>query len=341
MMTWKLHHPWWTHLPGAACVAVSAVALMLAHPPARVPLQFGWSGEPNYWGPVWVMWIALVGLPLATLVGSVVTDEIWARQEQHRQFNWIAIFDEVLLGFFLGITLVVAPQLSSPHPVLKGYWGISFGLSVAATAAAAVLEWLRPFRPIERTVPTWESAHLSAQNLETIRSHQRWEYWETQNPGYLRWVILLVVSVMLVAMVVTFPLLPWLLPVFAVPILIVLPHYEGLRVSVTPDFLTVRLGIFGIPLLKVRHRDITSIEVMTFSPLADFGGWGIRYSLNKRMWGYFFTGTRGVKVKTIREKQYLIGSNKPENLVMVCEAARAAANDSQADGNPGDARTKN
>lgn len=342
-MTWKLHHTWWTHLPGAACVVGSVVTLVLAHPPAHVPVHFGASGEPDRWGSMWEMWLALVGLPLAMIVGSVVIDEIFARHEDRRMFNWMAIFDEAMLGFFLGMTLVLAPQLSSPHPVLmlKGFLGIALGLSATVAAAACVLEWLRPFRPIEGTIPPGDSAQLSALDLETIGSHRRWHYWETQNPAYVRWICTPVIAVLLVLTVATFSQLPWLLPVFAVSILVILPIYGGLRVSVTPDVLAVRLGIFGLPLLKVRHRDIALIEVMKFSPLADFGGWGIRYSLSKGIWGYFLAGTRGVKVKTVREKQYLIGSNNPEYLAAVCEAARAAANDSQADRNPGNTRTEN
>ena len=113
------------------------------------------------------------------------------------------------------------------------------------------------------------------------------------------------------------------MPVHVLGIVAALVPYGGLRVAITPQRLAVRLGVLGLPLLRLPLDQIAAVEVLSFNPLGDFGGWGVRYSFRKRMWGYFFANTRGVKIQTTAGKQYLIGSDHPEHLARVCEAARA------------------
>ena len=59
-------------------------------------------------------------------------------------------------------------------------------------------------------------------------------------------------------------------PRAAVPLvlmtLIFVALYGGMRVMVTPDRVGVRLGIFGIPLLRLRLADIASVKVHEFLP---------------------------------------------------------------------------
>ena len=141
-MNWKWHHPWWTHLPALACVAFNAAMLWAAHPPARVPVHFGWNGQANRWGSPVEIWIALVGVPLAAVLGWVALDEAYARYEERKRFNWLALLDEALVGFFAGLAMGVIPQLSSPQPVLVGFWPWSLVFMAGAVLAAAVLEWL-------------------------------------------------------------------------------------------------------------------------------------------------------------------------------------------------------
>ena len=66
--------------------------------------------------------------------------------------------------------------------------------------------------------------------------------------------------------------------------------------------------------------DITNIETHSFSPLKDFGGYGIR--INREMKAYFLTGNMGVKLTLSDGKRYLIGSDHPERLAAVIKALR-------------------
>ena len=185
-------------------------------------------------------------------------------------------------------------------------------------------EWLRPYQPMQRPREDFHTLALSGVMAEIADPSKRWMYWEAQNPLYLQ-VLIPVTAILLIASgVVSFPAIPWLLPVFVLSVAILLACWGGLHVSVNRDYVRARLGVVGIPLLRIPLRDIAAIEAVSFNPLGDFGGWGIRYSLRKRMWGFYFYGTRGVQITTRAGKSYLIGSDDPERLAGMCQAARQA-----------------
>ena len=103
----------------------------------------------------------------------------------------------------------------------------------------------------------------------------------------------------------------------AVAILLVIP-YGGLRTLVTRHEITVRFGILGIRVLRLKMEDITVVEMHEFAPLKDFGGYGIRF--NREMKAYYLRGNRGVKLTVTGGKKYLIGSDFPERLGTVIGA---------------------
>ena len=106
--------------------------------------------------------------------------------------------------------------------------------------------------------------------------------------------------------------------IYLVPILLPLLFlflamlFGSLEVEVTREQLIVRAGLLHARLLRVGRADVQSVRVESFNPLADFGGWGIRYA--RGTWGYIFRGHRGVRVETREGKRYLISSDEPEKL---------------------------
>lgn len=77
---------------------------------------------------------------------------------------------------------------------------------------------------------------------------------------------------------------------------------EGLR---------VRFGLIPSYRVTIRLEEIESAEVVTYDPIRDYGGWGIRglpvSCLNAR-------GNRGVKLRLKNGRSMLIGSQTPEEL---------------------------
>ena len=82
----------------------------------------------------------------------------------------------------------------------------------------------------------------------------------------------------------------------------------GLRFVVHSQGVEVSVGFYGIPLSTIPKEQIRSVELLDYSPMADFGGWGIRLGKDKTV-GYIVTGEQGVLIKT-DGKSYLLGTGK-------------------------------
>jgi hypothetical protein len=101
----------------------------------------------------------------------------------------------------------------------------------------------------------------------------------------------------------------------------------GFFVEVDDRFLTLRWGFAGFRLLHIPIDSIVSVEMTTFRPILDFGGWGMRW--NGDMWAYFMSGTEGVIIVTNQGKKCLIGSDIPERLVQVIQAKKSKLTDTK------------
>jgi len=326
----RLYHPLWTHLPALVLLAAVLWKLWRLSPlPAHVPWHFSLSGRPDRWGSPWEA-AALVGMMAGFIVLSAVLDELWARQEGRKAFNWLSAMDELSVGLMAGMMWGHLDFVVSGAERFALPWGAMAATAAAGVAAAVVLEVLRPCRPRPQPAATEEEHDLRAELSDQMGEDQRWIYWEKQAPW---WANLLSVSTAIVTLAAAVVLVvgphpdsPWfgLVPVVLVATAVAtLLVYGGLRVLVTPERLEVRLGVWGVPLGKFRLADLTEVVVHSFSPLADFGGYGIRF--NREMKAYFLQGNRGVKVRTRAGKQYLIGSDHPERLAAVLEQAVARA----------------
>ncbi len=319
-MKLNLRHPWWAHSPALLCWAAMTALLALAQMPERVPVHFDWSGKADRWGAPWELWLVFAGIPLLFIAGSFLLDELYCRFERGKQFNFLSAFDEGLVGFFLGLELATLPLLSSPEPVLKGELPLGIGAAIALAALALGLERLRKPSPCPATPGKEELQELSKDELESFGEGRRWLHWEAQNPLYLR--LTLAALLALPALMLMDRGLPRLIPLAM--LCIVLPvfvlFYGGMRVSVTPERFAIRFGVFGAPLLWLPLKSIVASEAVSFNPLGDFGGWGIRYS-SKLGWGYFLSGAKGVRLETASGRRFIIGSDDAGKLAAVCQAA--------------------
>jgi len=93
----------------------------------------------------------------------------------------------------------------------------------------------------------------------------------------------------------------------------------GLQTFVTADAVKIRFGLLRLRILNIKMADITTIGIRKFSPIKDFGGYGMRYG--KGMKAYFLGGSFGVTLTLVNGKKYLIGSYQPEKLAAVIQAA--------------------
>lgn len=113
----------------------------------------------------------------------------------------------------------------------------------------------------------------------------------------------------------------------AVPVLLLIAIYvvfTPMTVTVSPKTLVVRFGHLGWPHWRFPVAEIEDPQVVTFRPLRDFGGWGIRFGrdalcLNER-------GNAGVRF-THAGRTYIVGSDAPDGLLDALRAAGARTSD--------------
>lgn len=104
--------------------------------------------------------------------------------------------------------------------------------------------------------------------------------------------------------------------------------FWSLRLDCTVDSAGVNVRLRPFPGRRVRFADIRSLEVRTFSPLMNYGGWGIKHNFRRRETAYIVSGNKGVSLELMNGKRLLIGSQHPDTLA-------AAIRDGMATGRSG------
>jgi hypothetical protein len=89
-----------------------------------------------------------------------------------------------------------------------------------------------------------------------------------------------------------------------------------LVVEVKVDHLLIRY--YPLTTRKIPFADIKQVEARTYSPIREYGGWGIRGWGNKR--AYNVSGNKGVELELHNGQKIMIGSQKPEELALALEA---------------------
>lgn len=312
----KFIHPLWTHIPAVVALLAGVAFTLRALPlPDPAPLHFTFSGHPDRYGSPWMSTIWQAGISILYVILSIMLDEAWARQEKRKTFNWVALFDDVTIAALATVQITYVNMLASSNYVYPFPWALTILAGGLAAGAAIVLERMRPYRHYETSLAIEDVSQIKAEVARVVKAGQPLIYWEVQNPGYSRVLAIVVPLLMVVVAATAWSEVPWFSVLIGLVGIALVLVYGGFRTLVTRETITVRMGMLGIRLLKLRTSDIQSAELHSFSPLKDFGGYGIRF--NKKMKAYFLNGDRGVKITTRAGKQYLIVSDHPERLATV------------------------
>jgi hypothetical protein len=315
-----LKHPLWTHIPGSMLLVMMVITFWRSWPlPDPAPVHFAGDGTPDRYGASWEIPVVVLLVSLVAFAVSIAVDEFWAKQERRKRFNWFSPLDEVLLGLLTGMTIQYSEVLETTPYIFRHSWTPSGGLILIASLGAVLLEILRPHRPSPLTEVREDVSRLETEVTSRQQSGQPWVYWDSQNPRYVKW-YLPIFGVGLLALGFTaWSDNRWAASAALAGGLIVLLISGGFRLSVTQTQVRLRAGYLGIPLLKLDLKDVVDAELHEFSPLADFGGYGIRR--NREMSAFFLQGDKGVKLTTAEGKKVLIGSEHPDRLAAVLRAA--------------------
>lgn len=315
----KIIHPLWSHVASLGAVVSLVIYLIISEPlPEKAAVHFSLSGVPEGYGSPWQAFSLVIAMSLFFIMISFLLDELWARQETSKKFNWMSLFDEVVVGGSVGTGLAYLKFIKQGDQVFifpLVYVMFTIGIVVAP---AILLELLRPFKAHWQQVTGEDTSTLERELSRRLPGSAPLVYWDVQNPLYVRILATVLPVVMFVEAMISW----YSEPVLAVILLFVggvfVLFHGGQRTIVTRRDVRVRYGILGLKPLHLKVSDITSVELHSFAPLRDFGGYGIRF--NSKMRAYFLSGTRGVKLTTEEGKNYLIGSDYPDRLATVIRA---------------------
>lgn len=94
--------------------------------------------------------------------------------------------------------------------------------------------------------------------------------------------------------------------------LIWLFYASVLQVEVTPKGLFVRFFPFHLKVRQIDLSDVTAIRAVTYHPIREYGGWGLRMGRRSRC--YNVRGNEGVRIDYAHNFHLLIGSQHAEAL---------------------------
>jgi hypothetical protein len=100
---------------------------------------------------------------------------------------------------------------------------------------------------------------------------------------------------------------------------------SGLVTEVRDDGIYIRFYPFHRGFQGFLWEEIDSFEALTYRPIMEYGGWGIRFGSGGK--AYNVSGNRGLQLALGRGRsgRVLIGSQRPEEMAMAVESARRGA----------------
>lgn len=104
-----------------------------------------------------------------------------------------------------------------------------------------------------------------------------------------------------------------------VGVVAVLLYSLRLETEVRPDGIHFRMRPLHRSFRRIAWADIERCESKEYSPLREFGGWGIRWAPGKV--AYNVSGNQGVWIERTDERAVLIGSQRPAEFLRAIEDA--------------------
>lgn len=105
----------------------------------------------------------------------------------------------------------------------------------------------------------------------------------------------------------------WALVILGVVAVAVQLLVAGLSVRLYRDHLVVGLGSLGLISKTIRYDQIVRTESVTYSPIREFGGWGVRWGKDgKKVWSA--RGSHAVVLHLRDGTRLYVGSDSPHRL---------------------------
>lgn len=87
-----------------------------------------------------------------------------------------------------------------------------------------------------------------------------------------------------------------------------------LETTIKKDGIYVRFFPFHLKYKHYSWENLTKSYVRQYSPLSEYGGWGLRSGLAGKGTAYNVSGDKGLQLEFLNNNRLLIGTNKPDEL---------------------------
>jgi hypothetical protein len=276
-------------------LVVIGLGLLLAWLPAlpsEIAVHWSITGEADAFGPAWSMPVLLAIAGIAVPVGftMIVAQSITPAGPTATQkvLAVAALFVGLLLTFAIVSSVAIQRDgVSGPQPI-----GAFLGVGALAGIALAALGWA----VLPRAVPG-RTGSAEATPAVPVAPGERvaWIGHARFGTGVL---VALIGTVVLATGAVAFAVAAtgvWWLAVIPLVLAVVLLGTVSWRVRVDASGLTVRAAL-GWPLYRVAAADVVSAGTTTVVPLGEFGGYGVRWGLGRRL-GVITRGGEALEVQ--------------------------------------------
>ena len=93
-----------------------------------------------------------------------------------------------------------------------------------------------------------------------------------------------------------------------------------LRTRITSEGIDIRWGFLEVIKKTIPFSQVEKAEAVTYSPLKDFGGWGIRFGGKKKK-AWTVSGNRALLLHLTDGTRFYLGSQKPERMLQWVNSA--------------------
>jgi hypothetical protein len=148
-------------------------------------------------------------------------------------------------------------------------------------------------------------------NDESFYEEQRFTQRWIQIVLAVLWVGLTTAAIVATATKKTGPI-PAILSIAPITALILYFRILKLQVRIDTDSINYRFSPMHLKYRTIKRSDIEKMDVITYDPMQDYGGWGIRFGSKGK--AYTAKGNHGLYIQLFTGKNILIGTSKPEEL---------------------------
>ena len=88
-----------------------------------------------------------------------------------------------------------------------------------------------------------------------------------------------------------------------------------LKTRIDEEGIHVKMFPFHLSYVTYKWEEINKVKATEYSPIIDYGGWGIRISSNGK--AFNIKGDKGIKIETTKGDNRMIGTQKMEEAAKI------------------------